>query len=200
MKKSLLFLMMLLCTVASKAVTITEVGGWFESGYVTWEKTSGLEYNVYVSPASYDSWTKLDDELVREYPTYGRADALGLTAGSYKFKVVPVSNGEEVAGDAAISSSFEVKAHDRSGFAHKQAGSEGIGAYNNDGTLKSNARVVYVWANNAKTVSMERRLPTQVFSKLSVVIRKVVAVLHTRHAPYVFVSSVLSKIPIWTNS
>lgn len=159
MTKKLLFscVCFLLCAMTAKAaaVSITGQGGWFESAYVTWQKTAGLAYNVYVSPASSDSWTKLDDELVREYPTYGRADALGLKAGSYKFKVVPVSGDSEVAADAAVSSAVEVKAHDRSGFAHKQAGTTGIGAYNNDGTLKANARVVYVWANNAKTVSLD---------------------------------------------
>ena len=149
--------MVLLAAVSVKAapVTIIEQGGWFESGYVTWQKTAGVEYNVYVSPASSDSWTQLDDELVREYPSYGRADALGLKAGSYKFKVVPVKDDAEITADAAVSSAVDVKAHDRSGFAHQQAGSEGIGAYNNDGTLKSNARVVYVWADNAKTVSLD---------------------------------------------
>ena len=146
----------MLCAVSSHAaVSIIEQGGWFESAYVTWQKTAGLEYNVYVSPAASDTWTLLDDELVREYPSYGRADALGLKAGSYKFKVVPVNNGNEVSGDASVSDAVEVKAHDRSGFAHKQAGNDGIGAYNNDGTLKENARVVYVWADNAKTVSLD---------------------------------------------
>lgn len=155
-KLFLLSLLMLLCAVSSRAaVSIIEQGGWFESAYVTWQKTAGLEYNVYVSPASSDTWTLLDDELVREYPAYGRADALGLTAGSYQFKVVPVSNGEEVTADAAVSAAVEVKAHDRSGFAHQKAGANGIGAYNNDGTLKSNARVLYVWADNAKTVSLD---------------------------------------------
>ena len=155
-KLFLMSFMMMLCAVSSHAaVTIIEQGGWFESAYVTWQKTAGLEYNVYVSPATSESWTQLDDELVREYPSYGRADALGLKAGSYKFKVVPVSNDAEVSADAAISAAIEVKAHDRSGFAHQQAGSEGIGAYNNDGTLKENARVVYVWADNAKTVSLD---------------------------------------------
>lgn len=153
----LLMMVALVCSISANAasVSITGQGGWFESAYVTWQKTSGLSYNVYVSPASSSSWTPLDDELVREYPSYGRADALGLKAGSYKFKVVPVQNGSEITGDAAESSAVEVKAHDRSGFAHKQAGSEGIGAYNNDGTLKSDARVVYVWADNAKTVSLD---------------------------------------------
>lgn len=159
MTKKLLFscVCFLLCAMTAKAaaVSITGQGGWFESAYVTWQKTAGLAYNVYVSPANSNKWTKLDDELVREYPTYGRADALGLMAGSYQFKVVPVSGDGEVAADAAVSSAVEVKAHDRSGFAHKQAGTTGIGAYNNDGTLKANARVVYVWANNAKTVSLD---------------------------------------------
>jgi len=156
--KKILYLtaFLLLSAISSHAsVVITEQGGWFESAYVTWQKATGLTYNVYVSPASSDAWTQLDKELVREYPSYGRADALGLSAGSYKFKIVPVSNGTEVLADAATSEAVAVKPHDRSGFAHKQAGNEGIGAYNNDGTLKDNARVLYVWANNAKTVSMD---------------------------------------------
>ncbi len=157
MKRTLLLMsfVMLSAVALHASVSISGQGGWLESAYVTWTKTAGLTYNVYVSPASSEVWTQLDSELVREYPDYGRADALGLRAGSYKFKVVPVSNGTEVTADAAISSAVEVKAHDRSGFAHKQAGSVGIGAYNNDGTLKDNARVLYVWANNAKTVSLE---------------------------------------------
>ncbi|MBQ9356421.1 MAG: cadherin-like beta sandwich domain-containing protein [Prevotella sp.] len=156
MKKLVFSLSLMLFAISSMAgVSITGQGGWFESAYVTWQKVSGLEYNVYVSPAASDSWMQLDEELVREYPAYGRADAMGLTAGNYKFKVVPVQNGNEIAADAAVSETVEVRAHDRSGFAHHKAGSEGIGAYNNDGTLKQNARVVYVWADNAKTVSLD---------------------------------------------
>ena len=154
MKKELLIWMMtVLCAVSSKAaVSISSQGGWFESAYVTWQNTDGLKYNVYVSPVATDSWTKLDNELVREYPDYGRADALGLKAGSYKFKVVPVSDGSEVTADAAVSEVVTVKAHDRSGFAH--VGMDGgIGAYKNDGTLKQGAKVLYVWADNAKTIT-----------------------------------------------
>ena len=156
-RKLIIGMLLMLGTACAEAaaVAITGQGGWLESGFVTWQKAEGLKYNVYVSPASSESWTKLDDELVREYPDYGRADALGLKAGSYRFKVVPVSNSEEQTSDAAVSSAVEVKAHNREGFAHKQAGTMGIGAYNNDGTLKSNARVLYVWGANAKTVSLK---------------------------------------------
>jgi len=157
MKKSIFVLIGVFLTLCAKAnhVTILEADGWLESGYVTWQKANGMKYNVYVSPASAESWTKLDDELVREYADYGRADALGLPAGNYRFKVVPVSGNEEQTSDAAVSSLIEVKAYDRHGFAHKQAGETGIGAYNNDGTLKADARVLYVWAENAKTVSLK---------------------------------------------
>ena len=155
-KKHLLGLLLGLATVPafSASVVVTEKGGWLESGYVVWQKTAGLQYHVYVSGTDSESWTKLDDELVREYPEYGRADALGLKAGNYRFKVVPVSSGSEVAADAVVTDAVEVKAHDRSGFAHQQAGETGVGAYNHDGTLKQNARVVYVCADNAKTVSL----------------------------------------------
>lgn len=135
------------------AVEILETGGWFESGYVTWSAYDGaIDYNVYVKASSASDWTQLDRELVRQYPNYYRADALGLKAGDYQFKVEPVTASGAVAADAATSSAFTATAHDRSGFAHVGM-SEGIGAYKNDGTLKDDAKVLYVWADNAKTVS-----------------------------------------------
>lgn len=145
MKKLFLFLMATICSLsAMAAVSITKTSGWFEGGYVTWTNVSGLKYDVFVRPEG-GAYTQLDKELVRNYGSYGRADVLGLKAGKYQLKVV-ASNGEE-----AESPVFTALAHDRSGFAH-MGWSEGIGAYKNDGTLKDNARVIYLTANNAKTV------------------------------------------------
>lgn len=154
----LLMLVALMCSMSVKAAINLEYG-WFESAAVQWDAVSGAaDYNVYIKGGQYSSYTLLDDELVRKYPTYYRADALGLKAGSYTMKVVPVdASGNEMSG-AMESGSIAVKAYDRTGFAHKTAGSTGIGAYNNDGTLKSDARVLYVWANNAKTVSLGVRM------------------------------------------
>lgn len=154
MKK--LFLSMILALVAvlgvRAAVNVNEVKGWYEGGYVTWTPMAeATAYNVYVAPAESDSWTKLDNELVRNYGSYGRADMVGLKAGDYKFKVVPVIAGAESTADATVTSAFTAVAYDRAGFAH-QDWDEGIGAYNNDGTLKDGAKVIYVYANNAKTV------------------------------------------------
>ena len=145
---------------SSAAVTINKAGGWLETAWVEWTNLSGAQsYNVYVSEANADSWTKLDYELVRNYGTYGRADALGLKAGNYKLKVVPVgSDGKEKTDEASITDNLEVRAHNRQGFAHFNRPTsgwlEGVGAYKNDGTLKDNAIVLYITANNAKTIKV----------------------------------------------
>lgn len=144
MKKYFLSLLMVLCAVASKAaITITEVDGWFEAGYVTWTGDN-QNYNVFVRPEG-GEYTQLDKELVRKYATYYRADAVGLKAGNYQFKIVGANN-ETVESDV-----FTAAPHDRSGFAHVGYPG-GIGAYKNDGTLKDGARVIYVTAKTAKTV------------------------------------------------
>lgn len=56
--------------------------------------------------------------------------------------------------EAVETNVFTAKAHDRGGFAHLNY-TKGIGAYNDNGTLKAGAKVVYVTAENAKTVTCE---------------------------------------------
>lgn len=157
MKKSLLISALALAGLVSTsqaAVTLKATEGWLESGFVTWTPLEGATgYHVYCRPSG-GEYTQLDAELVRNYNTYGRADVLGIKAGEYQFKVVPVgADGAEMTADATESPLFTAAAHDRTGFAHKGS-SEGIGAYNNDGTLKEGARILYVNANNAKTVTL----------------------------------------------
>ena len=60
--------------------------------------------------------------------------------------------GKEMAGANTVSN-LVVKNYNREGFAHFNF--KGIGAYNNDGTLKSDAKVLYITASTAKTVSTE---------------------------------------------
>ncbi|MBQ0073023.1 MAG: Ig-like domain-containing protein [Prevotella sp.] len=157
MRKSLFSLIMCLMTVLSASAAITEQGGWYEAAYVKWSAVAGAtDYYVYVKKAG-GSYTKLDKELVRKYPSYFRADAVGLAAGSYQMKVVPVIGGTENASEAMESSAMTVVASDRNGFAHVGQ-SAGVGAYKNDGTLKDNARVLYVTANDAKTVSLDMQV------------------------------------------
>lgn len=127
-------------------IQITEAKGWQESAYLKWAPFEGASsYNVYVDDK------KIDAQLVRQYASYYRADVLGLKEGTYSVKVVPVNaDGKEIAG-ANTASNLVVKSYNREGFAHfKYAG---VGAYNNDGTLKAGAKVLYVTAKTAKTVS-----------------------------------------------
>ena len=127
-------------------IQITEAKGWQESAYLKWAPFEGASsYNVYVDDK------KIDAQLVRQYKSYYRADVLGLKEGTYSVKVVPVNaEGAEIAG-ANTASNLVVKSYNREGFAHfKYAG---VGAYNNDGTLKAGAKVLYITAKTAKTVS-----------------------------------------------
>ena len=99
----------------------------------------------------------MDDELIRKYPSYMRADAVGLKAGDYVMKIVPLNNGKENTSAAIVSDKLTVNAHDRSGFTFSSNSpvKNGVGAYNNDGTLKSNASVLYVTEANKNTVKMK---------------------------------------------
>lgn len=127
-------------------IQITEAKGWQESAYLKWAPFEGASsYNVYVDEK------KIDAQLIRQYKSYYRADVLGLKAGTYSVKVVPVNaEGTEIAG-ANTASNLVVKSYNREGFAHFKY--DGVGAYNNDGTLKAGAKVLYITAKTAKTVS-----------------------------------------------
>ena len=127
-------------------IRITEAKGWQESAYLKWAPFEGASsYNVYVDDK------KIDAQLVRQYKSYYRADVLGLKEGTYSVKVVPVNaDGAEIAG-ANTASNLVVKSYNREGFAHFKY--DGVGAYNNDGTLKAGAKVLYITARSAKTVS-----------------------------------------------
>jgi len=123
-----------------------------ESAYMTWAPVSGADgYNVYVDGVQIDSM------LVRQYSGYFRADAVGLKAGSHTMKVVPTSGGKEMTAQA-FSETVTVDSYDRSGFCFSKSsvtGGSGIGAYNDDGTLKSNAVVLYVTEETKNTVTMD---------------------------------------------
>ena len=138
---------------------ITEASGWLETAYVKWTPVTGATgYNVYVKSASASdsAYVQLDDELIRKYPSYMRADAVGLKAGDYVMKIVPLNNGKENTAAAIVSDKLTVKAHDRSGFtfSSNSPAKNGVGAYNNDGTLKSGASVLYVTEANKNTVKL----------------------------------------------
>ena len=97
MKKTLLLVLLFFTVLtASAALEKKGEGGWNEAA---WMEFTGLSddydaYHAYVSTDG-EAWTALDAQLVRSYGSYGRVDALGLPAGSYMLKVVPVRKVEE---------------------------------------------------------------------------------------------------------
>ena len=144
---------------SSGSLEIKKAEGWLNSAYVIFND-SAASYTITCDGNA------VDNELIRRYSTYKynelgysdgqstwteksysnvvRVDVLGLTAGSHTISITP-------AGGSATTVTATVLNHDRSGYAF--SGSVTPGAYNKDGSLKSNAVVLYVTKDNAKTVS-----------------------------------------------
>ena len=137
---------------ANSSVVFTESAGYAEGAYAEWAPVSNATgYNVYCDGVQIDSM------LIRQYSGYFRADAVGLKAGSHTIKVVPVISGSEDTSKAA-SVNVTSTSYDREGFCFSSSsvtGGSGLGAYNDDGTLKSNAVVLYVTEETKNTVTMD---------------------------------------------
>mgnify|MGYP003575991345 FL=1 len=152
MKKNLLFVFVFFVTaqIWAQQVTITEASGWLETAFVKWQPVSNAQtYNVYYSGEGITD-RKIDDQLIRSYGSYYRADVPGLKAGSYTIKVKPVISGTE--GIGSITSALTVSAHDRNGFAFESG--RVPGGYKADGTPKDNAVILYITQNTKNTISM----------------------------------------------
>lgn len=144
----------LTCLAHADIVQIIEARGWLESAYVKFSLLEDAKtYNVYVKGGQYADYTKIDNQLVRNYGTYGRADVVGLQAGTYTMKVVPVSAaGTELTAQENRTADLDVRHYSREGFAFIN-GCPAPGAYNSDGTLKAGAKVFYVTKSTAKTIT-----------------------------------------------
>ena len=153
--KNLLMTLAAALSLTTASADITKQGGWLETAYAEWSPVEGATtYNVYIKGGKYSDFTQIDRELVRNYGSYGRADVVGLKAGSYALKIVPVGTDGEIASKALTTNTLEVKSYDRAGFAHHNYPA-GIGAYNNDGTLKTGGKVLYITKQTAKTVKAD---------------------------------------------
>ena len=155
MKKLVLLSLFSCLTLLASAdgIQIVEAQGWLESAYVKFGLVEGAKsYHAYIKGGQFGDFTKMDDQLVRNYGSYGRADMVGLQAGTYEMKIVPVdADGAEMTAQAVSAANLEVVNYSREGFAFKDGYAPG--AYNSDGTLKQGAKVFYVTKNTAKTIS-----------------------------------------------
>lgn len=139
-------------------ISVTESGGWLETAYIEWDAVSkAVGYNVYVKDQNTEdsSYVQIDNELIRQYSSYWRADALGLAAGEYVMKVEAVF--EDGSTISNVTDAITVTQNDRSGFAFSSDSTYGTGsgAYNEDGTLKEEAQVIYITSETAKNVTLD---------------------------------------------
>ncbi len=136
--------------LAALQVKVLSTGAYNESLYVTWEDNSPESAQVEYKAVGATDWIKVDAPLVRkDADGNARVDIVGLKAGSYNVKITTSANvTSELPGAIAVA------AYDRSGYAHFNY-TAGVGAYNDDGTLKDNALVIYVTEQNKNTVMDE---------------------------------------------
>lgn len=106
------------------------------------------DFEVYYKKSTDAEFSKLDDELMIADEDVITAYILGLSAGEYTVEVKAIGLG------AIGIDNINVLAQDRSGYAHFGA-TEGVGAYNNDGTVKEGTKIIYVTNANKNTVTCE---------------------------------------------
>ncbi len=137
-------------------IKILGAGGWNEMMYLTASGVSDADVTgVSYSGTSNGSLTGDDLKyLVRDVDGGVRVDVTGLKPGTYSL-TLKTSKGD------ITKSGIVVGEQDRSGFAHYNY-TEGVGAYNDDGTLKSNAVVLYVTEDNKNTVTLTAKDGTSV--------------------------------------
>jgi pectate lyase len=151
MKKLLLYLTILLSVGNSFAQTITKESGWLESAFVEWEPVAGADsYNVYYTGGGKTN-IKIDEQLIRSYGSYFRADVPGLAAGPYTLTIKPVTG--LVEGTGATTGSLNVLPQDRNGFAFDSGRIPG--GYKADGTPKAGAIILYITQNTKNTISYD---------------------------------------------
>lgn len=128
---------------------VKAVGGYEEGAYIELERIAGTDvgdYKVSYRPSSSGvaAYAVIDAELVRDNGSGIRADIVGLSAGNYDIKV-------EAKSFTVEKTNIQVSSYDRSGYAHFNY-TKGVGAYNDDGTLKEGAIVIYVTEETKNTV------------------------------------------------
>ena len=142
--------------LSAAAAPTLNATGWFETlcaelSGVTDAQVTAVSYS---GPMSGSLEGEDFDYLVRDMTGGVRIDIPGLKPGTYTLRVT-------AGGSDYTAEGVKVLEHDRSGYAHWNYTS-GVGAYKDDGTLKDNAKVIYVTEANKDTVSITSKDGTTV--------------------------------------
>ena len=112
-----------------------------------WTTSNAAAATVQYRLSTASGYTVVDRPLIRQLDSdTARVDIVGLKGGNvYDFRII--SDGVTYS-----KSNVTVASYDRSGYAHFGA-TEGVGGYNDDGTPKANATIVYVTESTKNTVT-----------------------------------------------
>ncbi len=126
---------------------ITYAYAGYESASFEWQENNPTACKVGYRLSGKVGYTYVDAPLIRAKDgTTARVDVLGLAGGGcYDFII------ETSGGDTILVENMAILAYDRSGYAHFGY-TKGVGAYKDDGTLKSGALVLYLTENNKNDV------------------------------------------------
>ena len=131
---------------------VEEYGAYEESMYVVMQDDVTADLKVTYNAAGSSSVTAVPSELIRTVNGATRVDIVGVSAGTYDINL-------SIGGTNFTLGDIEVEAYDRSGYAHfdpdapNNMYANGIGAYENDGTLKDGALVIYLTEENKNDIS-----------------------------------------------
>lgn len=146
------------CTVCKYKINtgalenVEEYGAYEESMHVVMQDDVTADLKVTYNAAGSSSVTAVPSELIRTVNGATRVDIVGVSAGTYDINL-------SIGGTNFTLGDIEVEAYDRSGYAHfdpdapNDMYANGIGAYENDGTLKDGALVIYLTEENKNDIS-----------------------------------------------
>lgn len=143
---------LLTCPQTATAMTVTKTQGWLESLCIQWLPVNNAASYLVAYSGEGCTDVVIDRELIRHYPGYVRADILGLKAGIYTVSIKALdSTGNKM--DETTVTAISVRPHIREGFAF--INDYYPGAYNADGTVKMDAKVLYINKENVNSVTCD---------------------------------------------
>ncbi len=131
-------------------ISVNSLKGLNEQIYIGIDAIEGFDYKVSYKSSEDDEYTALDNNLIINSDGKVECYILGIKKEIYNIKIEAESETEY---GVKYYDDIEVAAQDRSGYAHFGY-TDGIGAYNDDGTVKENATILYVTNENKNTVTM----------------------------------------------
>ena len=132
-------------------VLLNTIEGLNEQIYLNVTPPENGDISIYYKAHEAEEYSILDSELMLQGEDGLDCYILGLAKGLYDVKIEQ-SEGDDIS--YRLIENIDVEKQDRSGYAHFKR-EEGIGGYNNDGTVKDGAIILYVTNANKNTITLD---------------------------------------------